>query len=791
MNYSRISKTNKRYFDDLEDTDRFLWQPMLSSENLLRPTEDWQHDFQAHLANRSPQTAMKLRRRDTPVKGMGFALTLPKCVSVLELLDIDPRLSAAVVTAAQVCLDFVTLITAPAGIVPDGKTASVVVAYAAFQRLTKAALPAPHRHVHFGVLSLAMHPELQRVTGANLGLFKHAGDLLLALFQHTVAWEAAKLGYVVDTVEDSFNVRGFTRELVERFSSGPRPGTAKDFALRPANYFQEQNERWCKLLTKTERAELSQLCRFKPNLEPELPFAVHLNIAANTALRSDFFVPVDKIAAQALRDTFGQMPADISLLARCVTGELPGELDAKKFQIGDRWCWSTPAGLREERQLFELVRGLSPAREGWISGTPSQPWWSKVLAADHHRVAVLRGDLDKSQLAALRKTIGRPQFLFIEDVETAVALRQKAREITAHLQAGGRVLFLEGVKKGKQSLWLKQLPHDAGVPLLRKGQRERLEVKGKDVSRISFAAGTACEIFAGSFTNHKSAYLLTAEARLKASNLEIRQWRRLAAVKPNQKGVKRLALVPTAEPLRPGLCVQFNRNTGGIMASETMTVLKVMGEGIQVQRAHGLQAFIPVAQLGRLTVFDPQEMELVRGDRIRLTRNNGPKPMKSGLRSGRHFEVHVVKPDGTVCLNDARTLPAEAGHWEYGFCAAIEGPKLRAGRVVCDAADLPLVASWGWLESKLHVVVCAATASEAQAALNAVISPVREKLLPDTDRLCIEAAIRVEIADAEKRLRSGPVKPDAVPQAAAPPVLVEETSRQIESPILKAHEISI
>ena len=197
MNYSKLIRNHGDYFDDLEDTDLFVFAEGLLSVPALQPTGNWRQDLRSYLANRAPRNGCKLRPRGKSVTGMGFALTLPKCVCILELLNVDPRITAAVLKAAKVCLVLVELLATRLKQRPDGIRRSQVVAFAAFQRLTDGSLPMPHRHVHLGVLSLAWNDatRFQRVTSANLEVVSHSGDLLQTLFQHQVASELRQLGY--------------------------------------------------------------------------------------------------------------------------------------------------------------------------------------------------------------------------------------------------------------------------------------------------------------------------------------------------------------------------------------------------------------------------------------------------------------------------------------------------------------------------------------------------------------------------------------------------------------------
>jgi conjugative relaxase-like TrwC/TraI family protein len=339
MNYSKLIRNHGDYFDDLEDTDLFVFAEGLLSVPALQPTGNWRQDLRSYLANRAPRNGCKLRPRGKSVTGMGFALTLPKCVCILELLNVDPRITAAVLKAAKVCLVLVELLATRLKQRPDGIRRSQVVAFAAFQRLTDGSLPMPHRHVHLGVLSLAWNDatRFQRVTSANLEVVSHSGDLLQTLFQHQVASELRQLGYGIEQEKESFTIAGFPEDVMRGFCAGPRRRQGQKQDLRPAGTFQAMQDHWRSRLSAAEQLTLQGLRTQGVPGQSEPSFAGQLKTAAEQALEKDFFCAAGNIAAQA-------------------TPRLPAQAAAFGLVLG--------TVIRSARGLWPLPRRPVPAAHG-------------------------------------------------------------------------------------------------------------------------------------------------------------------------------------------------------------------------------------------------------------------------------------------------------------------------------------------------------------------------------------------------------------------------------------------
>lgn len=718
MNYSKVGAHNAEYFDDPEDTDQLLWASGMMTVPALRPTGDWRQDIRSYLANRSPQSGEKLRPRGQEVQGMMFSLTLPKCLSVIELLDLDQRTPPVITRAANACLDLIEFLAAPLDQEPDSQHPTSVVAYAAMQRLTDGDQPMPHRHAHLVVLSLAWndHPRFSRVTSANLEAVSHAGDLLQSMFQHRVAQGLRQLGYGTEVAGESFTIKGFPKAIMSWYCAGKRGHSARRYELLPAGTFGASQKRWLERLTDDELKTLRELRNQGMFRRTGPTFPMSMRTAAQAALRNNFFMPAEEIVVQALHHSIGSpTPAPVRL-AGWMTGQLLDGVEAVKFSVRGHWCWGSAAGLAEEQAFLDQIRALPLAQSGWIGADRVDTWWGKMLADDRHRVAVLKVDLNTNEIELLKAELDR-SVLFVQDVE-AWSPRRNANLLAAHLR-DGRLLFLAAVDAPRQSVWLKELPGATGVPVIWQQMPQRfdsLPTRGLD---IAFSSGKAVEVFAGQHAQKKSAYLLVSDAVVGEMNLEIRRLRAAKAKRGHDEKVKRLAFVQ--DVLHPGAVVQLDRNSCGLRSTEVLEVLEVGVVHFRAKRPCGLHADVPMDVRG-YRAYRSIQMELARGDRIRLTRNNGGNVGASGLRAGRRFIVNAVAADGRAYLSGGRVLPKNAGHWEYDYCLSPSRGTLKAGLVVCDAKDVDLLLTCSCLRPGIKAVVCAPAKAQAEQALSLVLS---------------------------------------------------------------------
>jgi hypothetical protein len=766
MKFARVAPNMATYLGkDRADVDHLLWSVLMQSHAALAPTGDWVKDLDNMLHNRSPRLDQKIRVRDREVSASESALTAPKCYSVMELTGLDPLLAPVSRESILPCLDLVSMLAAPEGNEPDGTSNCALATGASGQRLTKGDLP--HRHCHLLVLSLAYHPVKGWFTGANLRWVLQAADVLQSLFQHGLAWGAGRLGYSIIRRGKSFDFEQFPRALVERFSSGKRDKEPGVKQARQPEEFARLQASWLDNITPDERVTLEALTWHE--LKPVMDFGQEFVRSINQQFRDGFVISAVGLAAKALQDGFGRTQADVPLVARCTLGQLPDGVDnISKLIVGDRLCYADRRALAGERGLFGLIQSLPRAGEAWCSPTYDAGWWAEPLKISRHRVAILRGPFEADEQDLLKVQLsgsdGRVKVLTEAEIPS---IRAKAPEIEAHLKAGGRILFVADTQTGSDIVWLDRLPRYADVAVWRrpKGVPSISAGPGSFLDNIRLHTGSAVEIFAREYAHQPKTLLLCPRAEVPEANRVVRRLRRRGLSRRPSEMVTRPSLVETTEAIRPGHYVHFRRNTDGIPANQKLLVREVRGGGLLVERPdmEGLPRLIDRSQVPKLRVCELVRKEVAAGDIVRILWN-APDVRTSGVRRDRRFTVTGVERDGTLHFPFERALAADSWHWDYDYCAPVEGPVLPGQfLLVLAAKDLADAVASGWVRPRVKVRLCSPDHEAAERALQSVFSTGRPRpaYLQGVDIISEELATASFGLDEKVNRASEPEKPMA------------------------------
>lgn len=127
-----------------------------------------------------------------------------------------------------------------------------------------------------------------------------------------------------------------------------------------------------------------------------------------------------------------------------------------------------------------------------------------------------------------------------------------------------------------------------------------------------------------------------------------------------------------ARNYQPGQIVQFNQNVSGIKRGERWSVSSVEQGQVTINDGNGRLSILPLDQMAKFDVYQPQEIKLSKGDSIRITRN-GFDATKRRLNNGQLLEVVAVEANGTIRLKNtiskvSYTLPNSYGHLAYAHC---------------------------------------------------------------------------------------------------------------------------
>ena len=130
----------------------------------------------------------------------------------------------------------------------------------------------------------------------------------------------------------------------------------------------------------------------------------------------------------------------------------------------------------------------------------------------------------------------------------------------------------------------------------------------------------------------------------------------------------------------PGTIVQFHQNVkGGFKAGKKYEVVSVAKDKIQVAVKGEKNRFLSLKNHGRFQVFRRDEINLSKGDLIRIT-HNGRSREKSRLHNGQVFLVKGFTADGHIKLSNGRTLDKGYGNFGYGYVQtshAVQGKDCR------------------------------------------------------------------------------------------------------------------
>jgi conjugative relaxase-like TrwC/TraI family protein len=127
-----------------------------------------------------------------------------------------------------------------------------------------------------------------------------------------------------------------------------------------------------------------------------------------------------------------------------------------------------------------------------------------------------------------------------------------------------------------------------------------------------------------------------------------------------------------ARHYKVGQIIQFNQNVAGLARGSRWSVVIVKDGQVQVQNEQGDQLPLPLDRFEQFDVYRQSEINLAKGDAIRITRN-GFDSNKKRLNNGQLMEVVAIDKNGTVRLRNSiskvkYTLPNSFGHLAYAHC---------------------------------------------------------------------------------------------------------------------------
>lgn len=232
VNYFKDSLSKQDYYSEHSKV-MGLWHGKTAKQIGLS-TQVSEQDFDRMVHNRHPITGEKITVRDALNRRAGYDFTFnaPKSVSVVEAITKDEAIREAHRIAVERSMQEVEANMQVQ--VGQGKNKRYEktgnLAYASFEHDVtrpveyetekgKQFIPDPHLHTHCFVVNATWNEKLERFQAIEVGNIKKNAPYYEALYHNCLAQELQKAGYEVERTKNSFEIKGVSRETIEKFSN--------------------------------------------------------------------------------------------------------------------------------------------------------------------------------------------------------------------------------------------------------------------------------------------------------------------------------------------------------------------------------------------------------------------------------------------------------------------------------------------------------------------------------------------------------------------------------------------
>jgi conjugative relaxase-like TrwC/TraI family protein len=120
------------------------------------------------------------------------------------------------------------------------------------------------------------------------------------------------------------------------------------------------------------------------------------------------------------------------------------------------------------------------------------------------------------------------------------------------------------------------------------------------------------------------------------------------------------------ESYRPGDRVIFHQNAKGFQAGCRLEVWGASDTGVFTNDKNGLGYTIPLSDTKKFNVFEPREIGITEGDKIRMTANGKSEEGKN-LFNGSTFQIEGFDAEGGIRLSNGSTISSDFGHFNLGY----------------------------------------------------------------------------------------------------------------------------
>jgi conjugative relaxase-like TrwC/TraI family protein len=114
-----------------------------------------------------------------------------------------------------------------------------------------------------------------------------------------------------------------------------------------------------------------------------------------------------------------------------------------------------------------------------------------------------------------------------------------------------------------------------------------------------------------------------------------------------------------------GDALTFHRNSGGFQKHEMVSVVSKDAQGLTLERPEGSRSFFDPQKHKGFDVGLPRTMAVAPGEKLLVRANFAP----GRLKNGDIVTVKEVKEDGSLALQDGRTIPAHFRQFTHGYAS--------------------------------------------------------------------------------------------------------------------------
>ncbi len=493
INQQRSSAGAAKYFDDgLAKGDYYTRDEIpgrwsgLAAERLGLGGEVTREAFIALCDNLHPTTGerLTLRMRDNRTVGYDFTFNVPKSLSVLYTLSQDQRIMDAFrgsVRQTMQELEAEARVRVRKGGQDAERTTGNLV-WAEFIHLTSrpvGGIPDPHLHAHCFVMNASFDGVENAWKAAQFRNLMRDAPYFEAAFHARLSRKVSDLGYGVERTAKGWEVAGFTKQMIEKFSRRTQQieetakakgiSSAEEKARLGAKTREAKGEgqplealraEWGSRLDATERVRLRDIQNQRIGTS-SMPIVTQE--AINHSLRHGFerasVVSDKRLLATALRRGLGSLEVD------AVKEAFARRTDVLRKQHADQTFCTTKEVLAEEAEIVAF------AREGRGTAAPIA----------RKRIRLERFGLNADQQAAVRHVLtSTDQVMLIRGAAgtgKTTLLRAAAEEIQSNNQ---KVHVFAPTSEAARGVLRRDGFHDAEtVAMLLKDQKLQKQLKGQ------------------------------------------------------------------------------------------------------------------------------------------------------------------------------------------------------------------------------------------------------------------------------------------------------------------------